>query len=736
MMTLLPMAAFAATSEINRYTSTVTLSTNTVEADNESRVKVTINALDSSYAGTSGTVYLAMSRTASQKVYYADDQTSVVEAVYENVYEITIPSTGKKELWIQSGIAGEVKLAVGKSVPTSATSDDNVYQYLMGKTTATADAVGLIGTVQTVTFTGSSVDGIYVASAVDQDDSAVAVTGSVYSGVTANGIDYFKVTFQAKTKGGAPVANETMEISANKTGITFNKTSATTDALGKAEFKAYATKSGDYTVEAKVGSEKKTITLSFNAGKPLDIQLMDGGNGEKTANDAAYEFEVKLMDVAGNKFSVADATYTATTMKSQLGVDFDVVTKPTDSSIDKSGFAGTRDADGNGYLKVTIPASHIKKEGQYLVRVYLDNGKSVDVAFESRKQGDIVALTLEYDQTSLALGSKTGAPTVKRVDAQGVKKTVANNDSALVWSVSDLRKVNPSYEINAVDGVVYATTDKDYAGELIVTVVDTSEKKTATAKINIGVQPIGIEVATKEIPVGETTALDLVVKDANGNQVAFGDGYTFEKTYTIISKPEGSIVSVEDGTLMDNNLKEKGLAQIKVTGNKAGDAQISVVIKAVKSGENDKYFSTVANIKIAQPAPPKVVIGAKNVTMFIGATGYVQDSAAKVMDVAPFIKDGRTFVAVRPLAEAFGAEIGWNEATQTVTLTRSDMTLTIVIGSNAITKVAGGVTSTVTADVPAFIKDGRTVLPFRAVGEAFGATVSYDATTQAVSFAQ
>ncbi len=120
--------------------------------------------------------------------------------------------------------------------------------------------------------------------------------------------------------------------------------------------------------------------------------------------------------------------------------------------------------------------------------------------------------------------------------------------------------------------------------------------------------------------------------------------------------------------------------------------------------------------------------------MFIGATGYVQDGAAKVTDVAPFIQDGRTFVAVRPLADAFGCEIGWNEATQTVTLTRADITVTIVIGSNAITVVKDGVTSTVTADVPAFIKDGRTVLPFRAVGEAFGYNVDYNAASQAVSY--
>jgi hypothetical protein len=129
--------------------------------------------------------------------------------------------------------------------------------------------------------------------------------------------------------------------------------------------------------------------------------------------------------------------------------------------------------------------------------------------------------------------------------------------------------------------------------------------------------------------------------------------------------------------------------------------------------------------------------GEGSVTMFIGSTGYVVNGVPMISDVAPFIKDGRTFVAVRPLANAFGVapeNIGWDEVTGTVTLTRDDITVTIVIGSNDIEVVQDGVISTVTADVPAFIENGRTVLPFRAVGEAFGATVSWDEATQSVTY--
>jgi hypothetical protein len=128
--------------------------------------------------------------------------------------------------------------------------------------------------------------------------------------------------------------------------------------------------------------------------------------------------------------------------------------------------------------------------------------------------------------------------------------------------------------------------------------------------------------------------------------------------------------------------------------------------------------------------------------MFIGATGYVQDGAAKTTDVAPFIKDGRTFVAVRPIAEAFGADIqvvaNADGTTKTVILKNAAVTVTIEIGGK-VTKTVDGVTTEVATDVPAFITGaGRTVLPFRAVGDAFGvkvdATFNADGTTASVTY--
>lgn len=134
------------------------------------------------------------------------------------------------------------------------------------------------------------------------------------------------------------------------------------------------------------------------------------------------------------------------------------------------------------------------------------------------------------------------------------------------------------------------------------------------------------------------------------------------------------------------------------------------------------------------PDPPREVDrGASEVIMEIGSKTVYFDDESRQMDVAPFILSGRTFVPVRFLGEAFAAQIDWepkDSRVQTVYLQREDIQITINIGSPGIYVRENGSTRTVISDVPAFIRDGRTFLPFRAIAEAFGARVGHDSHPQ------
>lgn len=117
----------------------------------------------------------------------------------------------------------------------------------------------------------------------------------------------------------------------------------------------------------------------------------------------------------------------------------------------------------------------------------------------------------------------------------------------------------------------------------------------------------------------------------------------------------------------------------------------------------------------------------------ITATQYVSvlvNGQPLQSDVRPFINaDGRTMLPVRAIAEALGADVQWDEATQTATLTLGGKTVKVTIGQN-ILLVDGKPFS---MDTAAAIKDGRTLMPVRAVGEALGSQIGWDDKTSTVT---
>ena len=113
------------------------------------------------------------------------------------------------------------------------------------------------------------------------------------------------------------------------------------------------------------------------------------------------------------------------------------------------------------------------------------------------------------------------------------------------------------------------------------------------------------------------------------------------------------------------------------------------------------------------------------IKMTIGdMNGYV-NGVAKALDAAPIIRQDRTMLPVRFVAENLGATVAWDEETSTATLTCGDIEIKITIG--ATTATINGEEKPL--DAPAFIENSRTYLPVRFVAEALGAAVAWDGAT-------
>lgn len=84
-------------------------------------------------------------------------------------------------------------------------------------------------------------------------------------------------------------------------------------------------------------------------------------------------------------------------------------------------------------------------------------------------------------------------------------------------------------------------------------------------------------------------------------------------------------------------------------------------------------------------------------------------------DVQPQLINNRTMVPLRAIFEALGAEVDWDESTQTVIAMKDDITVTATIGS---TKMYIDDEER-TMDVAPMLLNGRTLVPVRFVAEAF-----------------
>lgn len=99
-----------------------------------------------------------------------------------------------------------------------------------------------------------------------------------------------------------------------------------------------------------------------------------------------------------------------------------------------------------------------------------------------------------------------------------------------------------------------------------------------------------------------------------------------------------------------------------------------------------------------------------------------------VFDVAPYIMQDRTMVPMRAVFEALGADVQWDEASQTITVKTENDTIVLHIGSTTFYRNDQEKNS----DVAPVILDESTMVPLRAVSEALDATVNWNEETQTV----
>jgi hypothetical protein len=117
----------------------------------------------------------------------------------------------------------------------------------------------------------------------------------------------------------------------------------------------------------------------------------------------------------------------------------------------------------------------------------------------------------------------------------------------------------------------------------------------------------------------------------------------------------------------------------------------------------------------------------------LGTTCFAQDINVSVngnivnfAKQKPVIVNGRTLIPLRGVFDNMGYSIGWKGDTKTVTLTKGSDTIVVNIGESRyyLNNKAFDI------DVPAEIINGSAMLPLRAIGDATGSEILWDAETK------
>ncbi len=111
------------------------------------------------------------------------------------------------------------------------------------------------------------------------------------------------------------------------------------------------------------------------------------------------------------------------------------------------------------------------------------------------------------------------------------------------------------------------------------------------------------------------------------------------------------------------------------------------------------------------------------------------NGTAVMLDAGPIIRNSRTLVPIKALIEALGGTVVWDGTARTVTVSLGEHVIVFTIGSN--TALVDGERTTIDPADPEVVPEiinSRSFLPLRFVVESAGLELSWDASTQTISF--
>lgn len=361
--------------------------------------------------------------------------------------------------------------------------------------------------------------------------------------------------------------------------------------------------------------------------------------------------------------------------------------------------------------------------------------------------------------------------------------TSADNKNLMVDFAKFVRFTVLKSDNKTVDSVVYVDSAKNIANGQWYMVTDDGLKAVSLDSSNKVVlgnavpytydKNTGKITVKANIPNGDYLKVEGAYTDYVGNLYEKNNLQAFEKTFVVADlQAKPGTFTMEPSTINANEYRNVKFTVKDVHGNPVSGAVITFssavvylggtgststannITNIVKTGNDGTVTATLfsafptsimASVSVpVEKSPLTLTVNpsqqtGSTVVFTIGSNDYTVNGNKVTMDVAPYVKDGRTLVPARYIAEALNAQSYYDAATKVVTFVKGDTIVKFTLGSNVMTIVKNGATITQTMETKATTVDasgkdvGRTFVLARYLAEAFGYKVDYDATANTVT---
>ncbi|MBP3625664.1 MAG: hypothetical protein J6J05_07555, partial [Peptococcaceae bacterium] len=485
-----------------------------------------------------------------------------------------------------------------------------------------------------------------------------------------------------------------------------NTNGLTTDKKGQVRLNVTSAIAGnDYKVVVK-HEEAKDLTIT------VDVKSISVDGVEVVSAPQAPVNKIFPVAKAGVEFKFTDANGAPVSIDT-TDRNITLVSKPANSTLKSENFTLDVDDDGIAGVYDLEATKAFDKEGEYVIRVSLENGASATATVKAAKFDEAVRIIFVKAPTSVALGQAVEFKQVMAMDANGVTSPLTLGTDV---TLSANGKAIDTFALKTDKYELKAKTDEDYIGSTI-TVLAKSGDFVATTEVAVVDEAMSIAYKNTAAEAGVSTSLIANVLDSNGDVTVLSSVASDVKTEVIVIDKPADAVAV--ATVVTDWNVEKQQAVVNFLASEAGEYKIQTII-TYKVGTADKYISDIETITVG---------GGVNtfndvVVISMGANSMIVNNELVKLDVAPFIENNRTMMQFNVLY-VFGIDVKWVPETNSVVAEGNGTKVVMTLGS----KVATVNGEEVALDVAPYVVNGRTVVPVGLITGVFD--INFDFTRNA-----